>query len=291
MEALQNKEDEMEKNLRDRLITVFIGVPAVLAMIFFVPYYNYILFSALVIAIAVIGSFEMSRMLFGKVVLTAYLAPVLPLIQYLQGVLGLNAQIPDFAFIMVLLLSFAIEIKTGETDNYKSSLERLSRNAILVIYPGYFLSFILRLLSLEGVTSYTIIMYFIMVFGNDIFAYVWGRLFGKNNKGILKVSPNKSVAGYVGSLLSTIGLSFACYALFKEHLPYISVAFRIMLGVGISLSANIGDLIESVFKRSAGVKDSGNIFPGRGGALDSLDSEISSAPIFFIVFSMILEAV
>ena len=65
---------------------------------------------------------------------------------------------------------------------------------------------------------------------------------------------------------------------------------RIILGVGVSITANIGDLIESVFKRSAGVKDSGNIFPGRGGALDSLDSEIASAPIFFLIFSMILEA-
>ena len=99
------------------------------------------------------------------------------------------------------------------------------------------------------------------------------------------------MAGYVGSFITTIALAFGSYALFKEHLPHISVAFRILLGAGISITANVGDLIESVFKRSAGVKDSGNIFPGRGGALDSLDSEIASAPVFFIIFSMIMEAV
>lgn len=281
----------MEKNLRDRLITVFIGVPAVLSMIFFVPYYNHILFSALVLAMAVIGSLEMSQMLFGRRTLTAWLAPLVPIVQYLQGVLGLNAQLPDLVFILILLLSFALEIKAGEKDDFKSSIERLSRSAILVIYPSYFLSFIIRLMALEGITSYALIMYLILAFGNDIFAYVWGRLFGKNNKGIFKVSPKKSIAGFVGSLLSTVGLSFACYALFRSHLPEISVPYRILLGLGISITANIGDLIESVFKRSAGVKDSGNIFPGRGGALDSIDSEISSAPIFFILFSMILEAV
>ncbi|MBR4120785.1 MAG: phosphatidate cytidylyltransferase [Spirochaetales bacterium] len=280
----------MDKNLRGRLITVFVGVPFVLSLIFFVPQLNFIAFSLFVVLMSVLGSFEMSRLLFGKNTLISYLAPLLPLIQYLQGIFELNGQITDMAFVLLLLFSFALEIKLGESDDFKSSLERAAKNALLILYPGYFLSFILRLLALDGVNSFVLISYIILVFGNDISAYVWGRLFGKNNKGIVKVSPKKSVAGFVGSFFSTIGLSFACFALFAEHLPYASIAMRILLGVGVSITANIGDLIESVFKRSAGVKDSGNIFPGRGGALDSLDSEIASAPIFFLIFSMILEA-
>ena len=281
----------MEKNLRDRIITVVIGIPAVLAMIFFVPQYNYILFSLLVMVMALLGSLEMSRILFKKTVPVAWAAPIIPVIQYLKGVLGLNAQLPDLAFVLLLLFSMSLEIRAGEKDDFKSSIDRMAKSAILVIYPSYFLTFFLRLMELDGVTSYTLITYFILVFGNDMFAYIWGRLFGKNNKGIVKVSPKKSVAGYIGSLVSTIGLSFACYAMFRDHLPTISVAYRILLGLGVSITANVGDLIESVFKRSAGVKDSGNVFPGRGGALDCLDSEIASAPVFFIIFSMILEAV
>ena len=280
----------MDKNLRGRLITVFVGVPFVLSLIFFVSQLNFIAFSLFVVLMSVLGSLEMSRLLFGKNTLISYLAPLLPLIQYLQGIFELNGQITDMAFVLLLLFSFALEIKLGESDDFRSSLERAAKNALLILYPGYFLSFILRLLALEGVNSFVLISYIILVFGNDISAYVWGRLFGKNNKGIVKVSPKKSVAGFVGSFFSTIGLSFACFALFAEHLPYASIAMRILLGVGVSITANIGDLIESVFKRSAGVKDSGNIFPGRGGALDSLDSEIASAPIFFLIFSMILEA-
>ncbi len=279
----------MEKNLRDRLITVGIGIPAVLSMIFFVPQLNYILFSILAMVMGLLGSREMSRMLFGKVTILAYLAALIPIIQYLQGVLGFNAQIPDLFFVLLLLWSFSLEIKLGEADDFKESLERSAKNSILVIYPGYFVSFILRFLALEGVTSMAIILYLVLAFGNDIFAYVWGRLFGKNNKGIVKVSPKKSVAGYVGSFITDIAFAFGFYALFKDYLPYISVGFRILLGAAISITANIGDLIESVFKRSAGIKDSGNIFPGRGGALDSMDSLISSAPVFFIIFSMILE--
>ena len=281
----------MEKNLRDRIFTVVIGIPSVLALIFFIPQLNYIGFSLLVIAVGAIGSIEMSRLLFGRTVALAYIAPVITVVQYLQGVLGFNQQIPDLVFILMILFAFTIEIKAGEADDFKQSLDRSARNALLVLYPGYFLSFIMRLLALEGINNYAIMMYLILAFGNDVFAYIWGRLFGKNNKGVLKVSPKKSVAGYVGSFITTIALAFGSYALFKEHLPHISVAFRILLGAGISITANVGDLIESVFKRSAGVKDSGNIFPGRGGALDSLDSEIASAPVFFIIFSMIMEAV
>ena len=280
----------MDKNLRGRLITVFVGVPFVLSLVFFVPQLNFIAFSLFVVLMSVLGSLEMSRLLFGKSTLISYLAPLLPLIQYLQGIFELNGQITDMAFVLLLLFAFSLEIKLGESDDFKTSLERAAKNALLILYPGYFLSFILRLLALEGVNSFVLISYIILVFGNDISAYVWGRLFGKNNKGIVKVSPKKSVAGFVGSFFSTIGLSFACFALFKDHLPQASVAMRILLGVGVSITANIGDLIESVFKRSAGVKDSGSIFPGRGGALDSLDSEIASAPIFFLIFSMILEA-
>ena len=280
----------MDKNLRDRLITVFLGVPVVLGMIFFVPQYNFIVFSIFLLIMTVAGSFEMSRMLFGKVTAIGYLASVLPLVQYLQGILKFNPQVPDIIYVSLLLLSFMIEIKAGEKDNFKQSLQRAGKNALLITYPGYLISFFLRLLAIDGITSYAVMFFLVLVFGNDIFAYVFGRLFGKNNKGIVKVSPNKSVAGFVGSFLSAIALSFGYYALFKNNLPYISVLYRIALGAGVSIAANIGDLIESVFKRSAGVKDSGNIFPGRGGALDSMDSEIASAPLFFLLFKLIMEA-
>ncbi len=281
----------MEKNLRDRILTVGIGIPAVLSMIFFVPHYNYILFSILAMVMGLLGSLEMSKLLFGKHTILAYLSSCIPVVQYLQGILGFNEQIPDLLFVLLLLWSFSLEIILGEKDDFKESLERSAKNSILVLYPGYFVTFMLRFLALEGITSYTIILYFVLVFGNDVFAYIWGRLFGKNNKGIVKVSPKKSVAGYVGSLVSTIGLSVAYCAILKNHLPYISLGYQLFLGLAISITANVGDLIESVFKRSAGVKDSGNIFPGRGGALDSMDSLISSAPVFFIIFSMILKVV
>ena len=279
-----------DRNLRDRLITVLVGVPLVLASVFFVPMHNYILFSLFIVLMSLLGSLEMSRLLFGKHVAAAFLAPVVPLVQYLQGLFGFNQGLTELAFVLILLFCFAMEIKKGEADSFQGSLDRISRSCMLIVYPGFFLSFFLRMLAMEGVNSRIIMTYLILAFGNDVFAYVWGRLFGKNNKGILKASPNKSVAGFVGSLLTTIGLSFACFALFCDYMPQTNAVMKILLGVAISISQNIGDLLESVLKRSAGVKDSGNIFPGRGGALDCLDSEIFSAPMFFIILNLIMEA-
>ncbi|MCQ2412829.1 MAG: phosphatidate cytidylyltransferase [Sphaerochaetaceae bacterium] len=279
-----------EKNLLLRTITCVVGVPLVLSMIFLVPQYNYIVFSLFVIVMGFIGSLEMSKILFSKTVPLAYIAPIIPIVQYLQGVFGLYAQLPDLAFVLILLGAFALEIKTGEPDDFKSSIDRASRHGLLVIYPSYLISFVLKFLAISGITSQAIIMYLLLVFGNDMSAYIFGRLFGKNNKGVFKVSPKKSVAGYVGSLFTAVGISFACCAIFKSSLPAFTALQKIILGVGISLTANIGDLLESVFKRSAGVKDSGNIIPGRGGALDCLDSPLASAPIFFIIFNMVMEA-
>lgn len=278
-----------EKNLLLRTLTTVIGLPLVLGMIFLVPQYNFIVFSLFVVAMGFIGSLEMSRILFSRHVAMSFIAPALPLLQYLQGLFGFSSRIVDTTMVLMLLFCFAQEIKRGEKDDFASSLDMASRKALLVLYPSYFISFILRFLAIKEVTSQAVMMFLLLVFGNDIFAYIFGRLFGKNNKGIFKVSPKKSVAGFVGSIVAAVGISFACCAIFKDNLPYFPVLYRIILGLGMSLSANAGDLIESVFKRSSGVKDSGNIIPGRGGALDCLDSAIASAPIFFLIFSLVTE--
>lgn len=280
-----------EKNLLLRTLTCVVGVPLVLGMIFLVPHYNFIVFSLFVVAFGFIGSLEMSRLLFSRHVALAFVAPVLPLLQYLQGIIGFNSQIVDLIMVLMLLGGFALEIKLGESEDFRFSLERSAKNALLVLYPNYFISFVLRFLAMPGTSAQTVMMFLLLVFGNDIFAYIFGRLFGKNNKGIFKVSPKKSVAGYVGSLFAAVGVCFACCELFKGSLPYFPIFYRILMGVLMSVSANVGDLLESVFKRSAGVKDSGNIIPGRGGALDCLDSAIASAPVFFIILTLVSEVV
>lgn len=110
---------------------------------------------------------------------------------------------------------------------------------------------------------------------------------GRSNKGIIKVSPNKSLAGFIGGgTLSAVVLA-VLYCLFVPGIKEdISIWMAVVLGLATSSAANIGDLIESAFKRSAEVKDSGSLIPGRGGLLDSIDSMLASAPIFWLLLTL-----
>ena len=126
---------------------------------------------------------------------------------------------------------------------------------------------------------------FILVWVNDSFAYLVGKNFGKQ-KLFPSISPKKTVEGFLG------GLFFACVssyfiAKFTDTLGFTS---WLILGIIVSVLGTIGDLIESKYKRQAGVKDSGVIMPGHGGLLDRLDSIIFAAP-FIYLFLRILKYV
>jgi phosphatidate cytidylyltransferase len=118
---------------------------------------------------------------------------------------------------------------------------------------------------------------FILVWVNDSAAYVVGKNFGKQ-KLFPSISPKKTVEGFLG------GLFFACIssyfiALYTETLNF---NYWLILAIIVSVLGTIGDLIESKFKRQAGVKDSGVIMPGHGGLLDRLDSIIFASPFIYL---------
>ena len=123
---------------------------------------------------------------------------------------------------------------------------------------------------------------FILVWINDSFAYLVGKNFGKQ-KLFPAVSPKKTVEGFLG------GLFFACIA--SYFIAYFSYTFKftywLILAIIISVFGTIGDLIESKFKRQAGVKDSGVIMPGHGGLLERLDSIIFSAPFIYLFLRLL----
>ncbi|MCO4821661.1 MAG: phosphatidate cytidylyltransferase [Flavobacteriaceae bacterium] len=126
---------------------------------------------------------------------------------------------------------------------------------------------------------------FVIVWVNDTFAYLVGKNFGKQ-KLFASISPKKTVEGFLGGLL------FACIssyfiAKFTHTLDFTS---WLILSIIVSVFGTLGDLIESKYKRQAGVKDSGVIMPGHGGLLDRLDSIIFAAP-FIYLFLIILKYV
>lgn len=115
-----------------------------------------------------------------------------------------------------------------------------------------------------------------LIWANDTFAYLGGSLFGKH-KMIPKVSPGKTWEGTIIGVLIAFLISFS----FKYFLNIPSDWIWPVLGICIPIVATFGDLVESLLKRSAGVKDSGQLMPGHGGALDRFDSLIMAAPFLY----------
>lgn len=123
---------------------------------------------------------------------------------------------------------------------------------------------------------------FILIWANDTFAYLIGRWIGKRPL-LSRISPKKTIEGSIGGFLLTIAVSIGLYFGFSQLL----IHHYIILGALISISSIIGDLIESMLKRSLDVKDSGNLIPGHGGILDRIDAMLITAWIVFIFFQLI----
>ncbi|HSD13535.1 MAG TPA: phosphatidate cytidylyltransferase [Flavobacterium sp.] len=127
-----------------------------------------------------------------------------------------------------------------------------------------------------------IIGIFILIWTNDTFAYITGKSFGKH-KLFERISPKKTIEGFVGGLVFTMIGSYILSYFFTFLTPVIWICTGLIVG----LFGTIGDLIESRFKRVAGVKDSGKIMPGHGGILDRLDSVIFAIPFLYLFYQIL----
>jgi len=127
-----------------------------------------------------------------------------------------------------------------------------------------------------------IISILVIIWMNDTFAYLVGISIGKN-KLFEKISPKKTIEGFVGGIFFSMitGIILATYYLYQSIIQWI------ILALIIGVFGTLGDLIESKFKRNAGVKDSGTIMPGHGGFLDRLDSIIFVAPFIYLFYQIL----
>jgi phosphatidate cytidylyltransferase len=122
---------------------------------------------------------------------------------------------------------------------------------------------------------------FVLVWANDIFAFLIGKRFGER-KLFERISPNKTVAGFLGGMGACIVSGLIISYFLNTH----NLFFWLGLAILISFIGPIGDLIQSKFKRQAGVKDSGTLIPGHGGAYDRLDSLIYSSPFIYTYITL-----
>ncbi len=181
-----------------------------------------------------------------------------------------------------------------------SGLARIAVTLLGLMYVPWLLNFIQKLHffaavpgadgALVPVHGNFYVLYFILVTKfSDLGAYVTGSLIGKH-KMIPRVSPGKTWEGFGGAIVIATGVSVT-FAHFLSHKLYgMTLTHAVILGVLLSVSAVVGDLIESIFKREAQAKDSGALFPGIGGILDLLDSLLFNAPLMYLYLRHVLTA-
>ncbi len=276
-------------SLGKRLILTFTSVPALFSLIYFLPHYHHLGFAILTVLAVFSGSYEMRGMLFrsDEKPLVSYWTPVLlPTMQFIESVYMPTIPILDITFVLLLITGFSKEIFIGAKDDFSTTIDRVGRTVFLLIYPGYFSIFLIRILLHQQSTN-LLLMLFLLVFGNDTFAYVFGMWLGKKNRNIVAVSPNKSFAGFIGGILSTMLISLLWVRFIPSMRSMFSLGEALLIGFLLAIVSNIGDLVESAFKRGAKVKDSGTIIFGRGGILDSIDSLLASAPFFIVLVALL----
>lgn len=220
-------------------------------------------------------------------VVLAALIPLATHAQFLRIV-----QVPNVAGVLVMLTVVALSIWMRGVGG-----KPLSAAAITLFgaaYTGGTLSFAYALryfgYAVGNAAGFTVLLVpVVLTWASDTGAYFAGRAF-KGPKLIPAVSPGKTISGAVGGVVLTVVMSFVLvkYAL----VPYAQLAMRplsiVLFGVVLSVSAQMGDLAESLWKREAGVKDSGTLLPGHGGALDRFDSLFFVLPVAYVLYWLLL---
>lgn len=150
---------------------------------------------------------------------------------------------------------------------------------IFYLISGFvFLTLIPR--RIEG--DWIVIGLFILIWANDSFAYLIGKNFGKH-KLLERISPKKTVEGLIGGFAGSVLAGFLIF----HYTRSLNLQSWLIMSVAVSVFGTIGDLIQSKFKRQAGVKDSGSLMPGHGGIYDRLDSVIYISPLIYALLEYI----
>ena len=163
-------------------------------------------------------------------------------------------------------------------------LANLGATLLGVLYVAVPLSLLLYVPVLAGDGVWrpeTVLCYIFIIWANDVFAYLVGMTFGRHRL-CERLSPKKSWEGFFGGLAGAVATGLAAaYALEANYWVWGGLALV------ASLSGVAGDLVESMFKREAGVKDSGQVIPGHGGVLDRFDALLLSAPYVFLYLLLV----
>jgi phosphatidate cytidylyltransferase len=188
----------------------------------------------------------------------------------------------DFETGFLILFVLGLCVRQLAARQNPDGLLAISTTLFGLMYVPWLLNFFQKITFFPGVDGHFYLLYFLLVTKfSDTGAYVVGSICGRH-KVIPRISPGKTWEGIGGAVVASTLASLALAWLARDRLAGMTWAHAAILGVLLGISAVIGDLIESLFKREAGVKDSGRWLPGIGGILDLVDSLLFNAPLMYL---------
>ncbi|HWX21757.1 MAG TPA: phosphatidate cytidylyltransferase [Candidatus Binatia bacterium] len=204
------------------------------------------------------------------------------------GTSGSPARVNDFETSFLILFVLGLCLRQFFSRSNTAGILAISTTLFGLMYVPWLLNFIQKINFFPGVDGHYYLLYFVLITKiSDSGAYVVGSLIGRH-KMIPRISPGKTWEGLAGAVVVSIVASLLFVHYLGQHLAGMNALHATLLGVILSLAAVVGDLIESIFKREAGVKDSGRFFPGIGGILDLLDSLLFNAPLMYLYLRHVL---
>jgi len=244
-------------------------------------------FIALFFLLMLISLYEFTRMLKLQSVFPYIIAVFLFIFANALNVkdIPISARVlSEYAGIALFLSFFTafISILFAKKDEVVEHLGKIFLSIVYIAFPFTLIALIPFINNEFEYVNTTILGVFILTWVNDSFAYLVGKNFGKT-KLLERISPNKTFEGFFGGMVFTFIASYIIALYFTK----LSVGTWLVFAGIVSVFGVLGDLIESMFKRNAKVKDSSNFIPGHGGFLDRLDSVIFVAPFIFIYLLMI----
>lgn len=262
--------------LKERVLTALVLIPIVIWCVFFAG--NPLIFAVFGGMIVAVGGWEWAALMgwtrpVARVALAAVVTACLVALELLQPPPVVYELLYGISVVFWLVALRMVRGYPGSAAVWASKAVLLPVGFILLV-PAW-----AGLVGLHRQSHWWLLYLFCLVWGADTGAYFAGRAFGRH-KLAPAVSPGKTIEGLLGGLALT-GVLMVAVALHQGLAGSRFVAF-----VGLSfltvLASVLGDLLESMVKRQAGVKDSGGIFPGHGGALDRIDSLTAAAPVFML---------
>lgn len=196
--------------------------------------------------------------------------------EWMIGILALN-------LILSSLFAFFIIGSDARVSRVSRVSDTLIKQTSGILYVPLLLSFLI-LIRNETLGIGWLFFLMAIVFSGDTFAYYGGTYLGRHKLCPL-ISPGKTIEGSVAGLLANVGAGY----LFRDFMALpISGSICLLLSLSVGIAGQIGDLFESLLKRSAEVKDSGSLLPGHGGVLDRIDATLFAAPILYLFIQYVI---